>query len=392
MTDAGMRAWRGPALFSFGFRPFFLFGALWAGLDAPIWVASFIAGDGRVLGAAGRDWHVHEMLFGYLAAVMAGFLMTAVPNWTGRLPVTGWRLAGFFGLWAGGRLAMLLQASLEPATAVLDSLFLVAFAAMIWREVIAGRNWKNLPVCAIVSLFALANIGFHLRGPVPALADLAERLALAAPAMLISVIGGRVVPSFTRNWLAQQRATAMPAGAGRLDLAVLILTGAALLAWVAAPTALIAGALLTLAGLANAVRLARWRGLASAREALVWILHAGYAWLSLALLLLGASILAPAIVPRTAGIHALTAGAFGVMTLAMMTRASLGHTGRARTADGVTTLIYLAVNAAALTRVAAALAPLFQSALLAAAAGLWSLAFLGFAATYGPTLVRPRAA
>jgi uncharacterized protein involved in response to NO len=390
MTAAEMRSWRGPALFSFGFRPFFLFGALWAGLDAPIWVSSYLAGAGTVLGASGRDWHVHEMLFGYLAAVMAGFLTTAVPNWTGRLPVIGWRLASLFGLWAAGRLAMLLQARVGAATAVVDAAFLVCFAAVIWREVIVGRNWRNLPVCGIVTLFALANIGFHLRGPAPWLADLAERLALAAPAMLIAVIGGRIVPSFTRNWLMQQRASAMPAPTGRLDLVVLILTGAALLAWVAFPTALVAGALLALAGIANAARLTRWRGLATAREALVWSLHAGYGWLSLALLLLGVSVLAPVIVPRTAALHALGAGAFGVMTLAVMTRATLGHTGQPRTANHVTTLIYAAVNAAALVRVVAAFEPALQMALLPAAAVLWSLAFLGFVAVYGPMLASRR--
>jgi uncharacterized protein involved in response to NO len=273
---------------------------------------------------------------------------------------------------------------------VIDSAFLLAFAAVIWREVAAGRNWRNLPVCLIVTLLAAANIGLHLRPAAPVLADVCERLALAAPAVLITLIGGRIIPSFTRNWLVQRRSKSEPAPFGSFDKAVLGLTGVALLAWVSAPEAKAAGALLALAGLANLVRLARWRGLETGAEALVWILHVGYAWLCAGLLLLGLSVLDPALVPRSAGLHALTAGAFGVMTLAVMTRASLGHTGRARTADRRTQAIYLFANLAALARVAAALWPAAQPPLLAAAATAWALAFLGFAVAYGPMLLTTR--
>jgi uncharacterized protein involved in response to NO len=390
MTAAEVRAYRGPALFSFGFRPFFLFGTAWAGLAAPLWAAIYLGGGGLVLGAPGRDWHVHEMLFGYLSAVIAGFLLTAVPNWTGRLPVTGRPLALLFGLWAAGRAAMLAQAWLGGGAAAVDSAFLAAFAAVIWREVLAGRNWRNLPVCALVTLFAAANIGFHLRGVSPALADLCERIALAAPATLITLIGGRIIPSFTRNWLAQRKPALEPAPFGLFDKVVLVETGAALIAWTVWPTELATGVLLALAGLANLARLARWRGLATGREALVWIMHAGYAWLGVGLVGLGLSILAPAFVPRSAAFHALTAGAFGVMTLAVMTRASLGHTGRPRTADRKTQAIYLAVNGAALARVLAGLLLTQQPWLLGLSAVLWSCAFLGFALAYGPLLLKRR--
>jgi uncharacterized protein involved in response to NO len=244
----------------------------------------------------------------------------------------------------------------------------------------------------IVTVFAAANIGVHLRPLLPVLADVCERLALAAPALLIALIGGRIIPSFTRNWLAQRGSPLEPAPFGLLDKAVLAVTGAALISWIAAPTWAPAGALLALAGIANLLRLSRWKGLNTGAEALVWILHAGYLWLGLALTLLGTSVLDPAAVPRSAGLHALTAGAFGVMTLAVMTRATLGHTGRPRTADLPTRLIYLAANAAALVRVLAGLAPEAQTALLAVAAVLWSCAFLGFAAAYGPLLARSRSA
>jgi uncharacterized protein involved in response to NO len=208
--------------------------------------------------------------------------------------------------------------------------------------------------------------------------------------MLIAVIGGRVVPSFTLNWLAQRKAAATPAPRGWFGQAVLAMTGLALAVWIALPESSAAGVLLVAAGPANLARLARWRGLATGREALVWVLHAGYAWLGAALLLIGLSVLVPSVVPNSSGVHALTAGALGVMTLAMMTRASLGHLGRPRTADRKTLLIYLAVNAAALVRV---LAPMFadlQPVLLGASAALWCLAFVGFACAYGPMLLSPR--
>lgn len=390
MTAIAMRAYRGTPLFSAGFRPFFLFGALWAGISVPIWVLARLLGDGMLWGLPGRDWHVHEMLFGYLAAVIAGFLLTAVPNWTGRLPVTGRPLMGLFGLWAVGRIAMLLQARLGMLAAVLDALFLAVFAAVIWREVLTGRNWRNLPVCAILTVFAAANIGLHLRDQRPDLASVCERLALGAPAMLIAVIGGRVVPSFTLNWLAQRKAAAKPAPRGWFDRAVLATTGLALAAWIAAPESSATGVLLVATGPANLARLARWRGLATGREPIVWILHAGYAWLGGALLLIGLSVLVSSVVPISSGVHALTAGAFGVMTLAMMTRASLGHLGRPRTADRKTLFIYLAANAAALVRVLAPMLADLQPVLLGASAALWCLAFMGFVWAYGPMLLRPR--
>ncbi|MFN3513411.1 MAG: NnrS family protein [Phenylobacterium sp.] len=384
-TAAARRAYSGPPVFSFGFRPFFLLGALWAAIAVPLWVWSWLGGP---VAFAHRDWHVHEMLFGFLAAIVAGFLTTAVPNWTGRMPVIGAPLAGLVALWIAGRAAMLFADGLGPAAAVMDAAFLVVFAGVIWREVLAGRNWRNLPVCGLVTLLALANIGFHLDAALWR-TGAGERLALGAIAMLLALIGGRITPSFTRNWMKARRLAPEPAAAGRFDQAALALTGAGVLAWVLLPESRHAGVLLAGAGLANLIRLARWRGWAAAGEPLVWILHLGYAWLGLGLLLLGASKLVE-LVPPTAGLHALAAGAAGVMTLAVMTRASRGHTGRDLAADRATTAIYLAVNAGAVLRVAAAFAVEAQTPLLAASATLWAMAFGGFALTYGRMLTTPR--
>lgn len=387
-TSETIRRYAGPPMFSFGFRPFFLFSAVWAALAAPIWIASFTLGDGMVGSTDGRVWHVHEMLFGYLGGVIAGFLLTAVPNWTGRLPVTGAGLVGLFFLWLAGRVAGFAPASLAWPAAAVDSAFLIVFAAVVWREVLAAGNRRNLPICLMVTMLAAANVAFHLQGVLPAIGPWAERIAVAVIIGMVALIGGRVIPSFTQNWTSAQGIAARPAPFGGFDKAALALTGLALAAWVAAPYALITGVLMVLAGAGNVVRLWRWRGWLVRREALVWILHVGYAWVAVGLLLLGLSALAPAAVPFTAGIHALTAGAMGVMTLAMMTRATRGHTGRPRVADRSTTLIYAAILLAAVVRVCAPFHAEWSSALLGVSVILWSLAFLGFALAYGPMLVR----
>lgn len=387
MTTAALRrAYAGSTLFTYGFRPFFLFGSAWGALVVPVWLWS-VLGDGPA--AFTRDWHVHEMLFGFLAAIVAGFLTTTVPNWTGRMPVIGAPLAGLVGLWLAGRLAMLAADAIGPAAPVIDSLFLIVFAAVIWREVLAGRNWRNLPVALLITLLAAGNLVFHLGG---AATPFGQRAALSVGVVLIALIGGRITPSFTRNWMKARGLSPQPEVFGLVDRAALTLTVAGAAAWTLLPDTALTGGLLLLAGVALGARLSRWRGLRVAAEPLVWILHLGYGWLALGLMLAGAAALWPAVVPATAAIHALTAGGVGVMTLAVMTRASRGHTGRPLAADRWTTAIYVAVNAAALARVAAPFAGEAQTALLSASATLWCLAFGGFAALYAPMLTQPRRA
>lgn len=387
-TAQSRRRHVGPPLFSFGFRPFFLFSAIWAAAAALIWIAALFLGDGTVGGVDGRLWHIHEMLFGYLAGVIAGFLLTAVPNWTGRLPVTGWRLAALFGLWAAGRLAGFLPASVGVLAAVVDSSFLIVFAAQVWREVLAAGNRRNLPVCLLVTALALANVAFHLRDLLPLVGPVAERGAVAVVTGLIVLIGGRVTPSFTQNWTTAQRLSQHPAAFGPIDAAVMVLTGLALAAWTAAPQSQLTGAAMVLAGGANLARLARWKGWLVRREPLLWILHLGYAWIGLGLALLGLAALAPDLIPYSSGVHALTAGAMGSETLAMMTRATRGHTGRPRIADRSTTTIYGLVLAAAAVRISAPFLPDWSIPLLSLSAALWAAAFAGYALVYGPMLWR----
>lgn len=386
-TAAARRAYTGPALLSFGFRPFFFLGAVWAALAAPLWVWMYLGGSGL---AVHRDWHVHEMLFGFLAAIVAGFLTTAVPNWTGRMPVIGAPLGALAALWLAGRVAMLAEFALGPAAAVIDSAFLLVFAGVIWREVLGGGNWRNLPVCGLVSALALGNIAFHLNGAL-GFSYVGERVALAATVMLLALIGGRITPSFTRNWLRMRKAVAEPAAFGAVDRAALAATAAGAVGWVVLPESALTGwALLTAGGL-NLARLARWRGWLAAREPLLWILHLGYGWLGLGLALLGGTVLTGEL-PRSAGVHAVTAGAIGVMTLAVMTRATRGHSGRPLVADRATVAIYLAILGAAVLRTAAPFWPAAYGPLLAASVLLWSLAFGGYAVAYAPMLLRRRPA
>ena len=379
-----------PAILSYGFRPFFLGAALWAALSVPIWVVLYFSGAEPAGPFSGLEWHVHEMLFGYLAAVIAGFALTAVPNWTGRLPLSGAPLAGLVALWLAGRFAVALLPWPNLVMAV-DLAFPAVFALAIWREILAGRNIRNVPIAVLITLFGTANLIHHLVRVVPDLAGYGERLALAVAAVMIALVGGRIVPSFTRNWLARAKAARLPGSFGAVDRIALAATVGALAAWVVLPDHRATALLLVAAGAALLVRLARWQGIAAVREPIVFILHVGYLWLALALALLGLAILAPGAVPHGAALHALTAGAIATMTLAVMTRASLGHTGRPIASDPVTVAIYVLVTAGAALRVAAPFAGEGYAALLAAGAALWSGAFLTFAVGYWKVLTGPRA-
>ena len=387
--DGRGRVRSGPAIFHYGFRPFFLLGALSAGIALPAWLVMLLTGVAPSGPFDAMQWHAHEMVFGYLAAIVAGFVLTAVPNWTGRLPLSGAPLAGLVAVWVVGRLATGFLPQ-PVAAAVIDAAFLALLAASVWREIIAGRNWRNTPVALMLSLLCIANLLHHLEAAGFGVPGFAMRLALGAIVVLLALIGGRIVPSFTRNWLARQATLAVRAGFGHLDRVALLATILAIFGWLFWPYHEATATLLVIGGSLLAARLSRWRPLATVREPIVAILHLGYGWLALSLVLMGTAIVWPAAVAPGTALHALTAGAVGTMTLAVMTRASLGHTGREIVADGWTLAIYLAVTVGALIRVGAGLVPAFYLPLLAAGGLIWSLAFLLFVIRYGPILMRPR--
>jgi len=335
------------------------------------------------------DWHIHEMLFGFLPAVITGFLFTAIPNWTGRLPIRGTPLVVLALVWLAGRLAVTFSDPIGWITAlVVDAAFLALFAAAATREIVAGANWRNLRVISLVVALLIANVWFHLESHFYGNADYSLRFGISAVLLLICLIGGRIIPSFTRNWLARENPGRLPAPFDRFDGATLALSAAVLLAWVIAPASTVTGAGMVLAGIAHAVRLARWAGDRTSRERLVLILHVAYAFVPLGFLLHAAGVFAA--VPASAGIHAWMAGAAGTMTLAVMTRATLGHTGQTLSASPATQTIYVAILIAALARITAAMMSGHTELMLHIAAFGWAIAFLGFAVAYGPLMFGAR--
>lgn len=385
-----------PALLSAGFRPFFLLAGILGAVLIGGWTA-MLAGLG---GAPATDWplslwHAHEMVYGYGAAALAGFLLTAVPNWTGRMPLQGGPLLFLASLLVLGRLAVAAEGVLgaEPA-AFLDLAFPFTLVFAIGREIVAGRNWRNLPVLAALGLFTTGNLLTHaafLGFPVdPALG---VRLGIATLVMLITLIGGRIIPSFTRNWIVRHRPDLAPPRSHPLaERLAFALSALALLLFVAAPAAMppALGALALCAALAQAWRLSLWRGLATWPEKLLFALHAGYAWVVGGFALLAASAFAPRLFPLVTALHGLTIGAIGGMTLAVMTRASLGHTGRDLHATPTVSLIYGAVSLAALLRLAPLIRPEWGEALIVASGLVWSGGFVLFLLLFGPMWLAPR--
>lgn len=392
MTIPRLRSYEGPALFGYGFRPFFLGGALYGALAIMLWLLVYM--DGLALPSAFPPlaWHVHEMLFGFLPAIVAGFLLTAVPNWTGRIPLRGVPLAALAALWLAGRAAVAFSGLIGtiPA-AVIDCSFLALVTLAVTWEIAKAKNWRNLKVAGIIALLAAANVLFHIELATRGSFAAAERAGIAAIILLIVLIGGRVIPAFTRNWLMQHNPGRLPVPSGRADAVIAAFTALALAVWAGAGASPAVAALFAMAGAAQAWRLVRWAGWLAVRDPLVLVLHLGYAFVPLGFGVMAATMWLGNAALQSAGLHIWTAGAAGVMTLAIMTRASLGHTGRPLRAGRATAGIYAAVIAAALAR---AIAPLFPEATvfwLYAAAFLWLAAFGGFALVYGPMLLRPRA-
>lgn len=379
------RAYAGPAFLSYGFRPFFFAAAAWAALGILLWLPVYYGEVSLRTGFAPLDWHVHEMIYGYVAASVAGFLLTAIPNWTGRLPVSGWPLGALALLWLAGRVAILVSGGIGlVAAAVIDVSFLLTLAAVAAREIVAGKNWRNLRVLVVLGLLVAGNVVFHAEVIVKGAADYGIRLSIGAAILLIALIGGRIVPSFTNNWLTRNNPGRLPVPFARFDAVALAGAALALLAWVVAPAHAVTGGLMIVAGLLHAVRLARWAGDRTLADRLVLVLHVAYVFVPIGFLLTGASAFT-ATVPASAGVHAWTAGAIGLMTLAVMTRATLGHTGQALRAGAATQAIYALVFAGALLRIAAVFTGSME--LIHGAAFAWVSGFALYLIVYGPLLV-----
>lgn len=382
-----------------GFRPFFLGGALFAGVAVPIWsmiLAGAAAPNGSIPAYA---WHAHEMIFGFFAAILGGFLLAAIPNWTGRPPLSKAPLAALFGLWVLGRVSMaalVIVPNLSTITrdflVLCDLSYLVGLALVAARQVATAKALHNFPVVILVSVLALANLWVH--GALALEWDWTRGIhtALSVAMVLMVLIGGRTIPLFTRNWLVQngQGQTDLPPSFSPPDKIAIGATALAAAAWIGLPEFYGTGVLLGVAAAANLFRLARWQGVRTFREPLVFILHIGYLWLAVAQGALGIAIARPDLFPASTALHALTAGAMGVMMAAFMTRASRGHTGHPLKADRATTALYALINGGALLRIAAPFMPFDYGIAIAVSGTLWSLGFLIFVWRYGPWLMSPK--
>lgn len=382
---------RPPHWLSGGFRPFFLLGALAMALSVLAWIP-FLLGLYQIPTAfMPRDWHVHTMLFGGVMAIVAGFALTAVSNWTGRPQIAGRELLLLVLLWLAGRVAVSTSAVLGAGlAAVIDLLFPLALTFGFAREVVLAGNYRNLRVVGIVALLGAADLAFHIEAARNGMADYALRAAIALVLTLIMLIGGRIVPAFTRNWLVARGAGALPAPFSRVEGAVMAISAAALAAWVLGPSAVATGVLLIAAGLANAVRLSRWCGWSTRSEPLLFILHFGFATLAAGFLVVGASALRPDLLDSAAMVHVWTAGTIGVMTLAVMTRASRGHSGRHLKAGRLEMAIFVLVLLGTGARLLAPYAGGWTTHALECATLGWTAAYIAFAAGYARMLlIRP---
>jgi uncharacterized protein involved in response to NO len=334
------------------------------------------------------EWHVHELVFGYVPAVVAGFLLTAVPNWTGRLPVVGRPLALLAAWWLAGRIAVATSAWIGAVpAAIVDATFLLVFGLVVAREIVAGQNWRNLKILVAVGLLLAANVLFHLESNAGHGVGYGMRLGISAILLLIMLVGGRIIPSFTRNWLVRRPAGRLPIPFSQLDAVAIVASGTALALWTVMPTSLLTAWMALAAALLNIGRQVRWAGDRTAAEPLVLILHVAYAFVPLGFCLLALSIWRPTLILASGAIHAWTAGAIGLMTLAVMTRASLGHTSQPLTATRSTLAIYSLAIVAALTRAVAAF-DVHRDPMLQASAAAWVAAFGGFVIFYAPLLLR----
>lgn len=389
----------GMAVLSYGFRPFFLLAGLYAVAAMAawlIWLALPLAGAGPVaasISGAPQLWHGHEMIFGYAVAALAGFLLTAVPSWTGAQPLAGRPLAALAAVWLAGRLALWFSA-LIPAilVAVVDLAFLPVLAAVVARSLMLKPAPRNLVFLALLAVLFAANLAVHLEwigGTVDG-ASWGLRLGIVTLALMVAIIGGRIVPAFTRNALMRAgESRRLPRGFKPVEAVSLVGSLAVMLFSMAGAAGALTGTIAAITALAHLVRLSFWRPAATRGQPILWGLHLAYLWLPLGYAALAAAHLFGAF-PEAVALHALGIGAVGGMTLAVMTRAALGHTGRPLAVARPIALSYGLVAAAALVRVLApVVVPAFSLELVLLAGVMWMIGFAVFVAVYGPILTGP---
>ncbi|MGE5545374.1 MAG: NnrS family protein [Solirubrobacterales bacterium] len=383
----------GPVFFAAGFRPFFLFAGIQAALMLPLWLLVWTGGLSLGVGYQPSVWHGHEMVFGFAGAAIGGFLLTAVPNWTNTHHVSGRPLMVLFAAWLLGRVAFTLGGVLPGwLVAAADLAYLPLLAVLVGKPLVQAGKIRNIAFLPILGAFWLANAGVHwvlLGGRGDAMTGIYAAIAMVL--VMIAVVGGRIIPSFTQNWLRMQGRPVevnpigwIEKGGAAGSVAVAGLLAAFFPASPAAGVALLAAAAIHL------VRLAGWHGVKTLANPILWVLHLGYLWLVIGLALLGLASFIPAL-PPSAAVHALTAGCIATMILAVMSRAALGHSGHPLEVSSLTVAAYVLVSAGAALRVVAPLMVDAQLVLTIAGGLCWALAWLLFVIVYAPIVTRPRA-
>lgn len=372
-----------------GFRPFFLLAAMFAASILPLWLA-VLAGWISVGGYLDpTTWHAHEVLYGFAGAVIAGFLLTAVGNWTKRETAVGFPLLALVLLWLAGRFSMQFAHRLPlGVAAAIDVAFFPALGVVLARPLIASANRRQFVMLAVLGLLTLANAAIHLDalGVLPYVRRQALVFSVDVVVLLCLVIAGRVFPMFTRNATGAEWISSYP----KLDAAAIL--GMAVLAFADAfaPAHRYGAVWAGIVAFLAAARAIRWGALQSLRHPLLWILHLGYAWIVVGLALRAMAGWTNAVAPAAA-LHALTVGGIGCLTLGMMARVSLGHTGRLLEAPRSAIVAFVLLGVAAAVRVVMPmLAPRFYMASLVVAGSLWATAFALFLVGYGRILTSPR--
>jgi len=380
------------ALFDYGFRPFFLLAGLYAAAIVPAWLYLFAHRSVPFGALPAMYWHSHELVYGFVAAAIAGFLLTAVPSWTGARGFAGWPLITLVALWIAGRLAMATLGHVPfVVSAVAELALLPALIVLLAPPLLRSQN-RNTPLLAVVAVLWLTDAAFllALRSGDIALADGAIRFAINLALILITVVGGRIVPSFTANALRRRGDEVELVSRTWLETLVIASMIAIALLDLFRPNSRLSGALAALAAIAQAARLSGWRSFRTRGESILWVLHVAYAWLPLGLALKACWLLFDA-GWAIKWLHAFTVGLIATMILAVMTRASLGHTGRPLAVSPAITIAYVLLTLAALLRVfGGAVAPGAYLPAVTLAGLAWTMAFLIYLIVYAPILIGPR--
>lgn len=400
MNDTAIDKPIGPVFLQAGFRFYFLSAGVFAILTMAVWIGWLAIHDlggtftSLPMKMPPHQWHAHEMLFGYIVAVMAGFFLTAVPNWTGAPSARTYFVAATGAVWIAGRLVLWASADIPAAVvAAVDLAFIPLLMLKIGGNLLRKTQLRNLVFLALLLAMFSGNLLMHLEwlGFLDSGADRGARLGLFTSAAMIVIIGGRVVPGFTRNALNRRgHEGALPATRPVIDrLAILSSCFAALASATDLPLVLL-GLLCLCAGALNLCRLSGWCGLHVLREPILWVMHVAFLLLAAAYLVLAAGYITDE-VSEVAGLHLLAIGGIGVMTLAMMTRASLGHTGRPLRVHRMIVVAYLCLIASAVVRSSAGgLIDYFQIMYISAA--FWITAFVLYFLIYFPILAAEREA